>query len=138
MTGQARLDGRRGLGRAGEDIAARTLVEAGMTIVERNWRCPRGELDIVAHDIGPDYAHGGMDATWLVLVEVRTRRGRAFGSALEAVTWRKQTKLREVAACYVQSEGWTGPWRIDVVAVQMDTRGRLESVDLIRNAVQAE
>jgi putative endonuclease len=132
------LDGRRGLGQAGEEIAVAWLVEAGMRIVERNWRCPHGELDIVAHDVAADYVQGGVEATWLVLVEVRTRRGYSFGSAREAVDRRKQAKLREVASCYVQSTGWSGPWRIDVVAVQMDCRGRLESVELIRNAVTAE
>jgi putative endonuclease len=132
------LDGRRGLGQAGEEIAVKSLVGAGMRIVERNWRCSQGELDIVAQDVGPDYVRGGADMTWLVLVEVRTRRGYTFGSAREAVGRRKQAKLREVASCYVQSTGWTGPWRIDVVAVQMDSRGRLESVELIRNAVTAE
>ena len=106
--------------------------------MERNWRCPAGELDIIAHDEAPDYTLGGELATWLVLVEVRTRRGAAYGSALEAVNARKQDKLRVVAETYVQSTGWSGPWRIDVVAVQMDGRGRLQSIDHIRNAVQAE
>ena len=126
-----------GLVAPGENLAVEALVEAGMSIVERNWRCARGELDIVAHDAAPDYAQGGLSATWLVLVEVRTRRGRAFGSARQAVDGRKQAKLVEVASLYVQKTGWNGPWRIDVVAVQMDKRGRLESIDLIRNAVAA-
>jgi putative endonuclease len=109
-----------------------------MTVLERNWRCSVGEVDIVAYDSAPDFTRGGQIAIWLVLIEVRTRRGTAYGSALEAVDAKKQAKLRDVAATYVQSKGWTGPWRIDVVAVQMDRRGRLQSVDLIRNAVIAE
>lgn len=132
------VDARRALGAAGEEIAARALQDAGLVIVGRNWRCATGELDIIATDRAPDYTVGGAIATWLVAVEVRTRRGSAYGTALEAVDLRKQAKLREVASAYVQSADWTGPWRIDVVAVQMDARGRLQSVDHIRNAVFAE
>lgn len=138
MSGRRTVDARASLGRAGEELAAAALRDVGMSIVDRNWRCTVGELDIVAHDQAPDYTQGGVPATWLVLVEVRTRRGTAYGSARQAVDERKQAKLREVAAAYVQSTGWTGPWRIDVVAVQMDAAGRLESVELIRNAVLAE
>ena len=138
MTEQPKIDGRRGLGRAGEEIATRALIAAGLSIVERNWRCPRGEIDIVANDNAPDYSQGGSVTTWLVLVEVRTRRGYAYGSARQAVDTRKQAKLRQVTAYYVQSIAWQGPWRIDVVAVQMDSQGRLVSVDHIRNAVMAQ
>jgi putative endonuclease len=72
---------------------------------------------------------------WLVMVEVRTRRGLRYGSARESVTLQKQAKLREVGAAYVQATGWEGPWRIDVVAVQMDANGRLLAVEHIRHAV---
>ncbi len=128
-------DPRRGLGQTGEDLAVQALEEAGLTILERNWRCPVGELDIVAQEQAPDLVTGEERATWLVLVEVRTRRGERFGTARQAVTPRKQAKLREVAAHYVQALGWTGPWRIDVVAVQMDRAGRLLAVEHIRHAV---
>ncbi len=128
-------DGRRQLGRTGEDLATAALEKAGLTILTRNWRCAYGEIDIVAQERAPDYTQAGREAPWLVLVEVRTRRGTRFGTAIEAVTLRKQAKLREVAGHYVQANGWQGPWRIDVVAVQMDGRGRLLSVEHIRNAV---
>ena len=72
---------------------------------------------------------------WLVIVEVRTRRGVAFGSAAESVNAAKQAKLRTVAQAYVQEIGWTGPWRIDVVAIQLDARGRLLDLAHIRHAV---
>jgi putative endonuclease len=130
-------DARQGLGRTGEELAVKALSEAGLSVVDRNWRCPVGEIDIIAHDRAPDYSIGGELAVWLVLVEVRTRRGTAYGTAREAVTVRKQAKLREVGAAYIQAVEWTGPWRIDVVAVQMDKGGRLQCVDHIRNAVQA-
>ena len=87
-----KADPRRQLGNAGETLAVRTLTENGLTIVTRNWRCATGELDIVAHDIAPDYATGEMAATWLVLVEVRTRRGDRYGTAIQSVSTRKQAR----------------------------------------------
>ena len=128
-------DGRRSLGVRGEMIAANALRQAGLRIVERNWRCVAGELDIVAEERAPDYAQGDPDACWLVLVEVRTRRGHAYGTARQAFPGKKQSKLRELAALYVQEKLWQGPWRIDAVAVQMDSSGKLVSVEHIRHAV---
>ncbi len=122
-------------GQRGEEIAMRILQEAGLSIVERNWRCPAGELDIVAEEIGPDYASGEGDARWLVLVEVRTRSSTALGTARQAFTPRKQAKLREVAGHYLQEKGWRGPWRIDAVAVQLERSGREVAVEHIRHAV---
>ena len=126
---------RRSLGQRGELIAVRALRQAGLRIVERNWRCGAGELDIVAQERAPDYAQGEPDARWLVLVEVRTRRGHAYGSARQAFPEKKQAKLRELAALYVQEKLWQGPWRIDAVAVQMDGAGQLVKVEHIRHAV---
>jgi len=126
---------RRALGERGELIAARALREAGLRIVERNWRCSSGELDIVAEERAPDFVQGRSDALWLVLVEVRTRRGTAFGTARQAFPDRKQAKLRHLAALYVRERGWTGPWRIDAVAVQMDGSGRVVEVEHIRHAI---
>ncbi len=130
-------DPRKQLGRAGEAMAQRILREAGLTIVTCNWRCAEGEIDIVAQERAPDYVRGEV-CDWLVVVEVRTRRGLAFGTALESITPRKAAKLRQVARRYVQTTGWDGPWRIDVVGIQMDGQGRLLAVDHIRHAVQDE
>jgi putative endonuclease len=129
---------RRSLGQAGEEIALHTLEAAGLTILARNWRCPAGELDIVAQDVAPDYASGVPDAQWLVLIEVRTRRGDRFGTARQSVLGRKEAKLRMVAQHYVQAVNWVGPWRIDVVAVQMDGSGHMQAVEHIRHAVRDE
>ena len=130
-----KIDPRRQLGQMGEAWAARLLTEAGLVIVERNWRCAYGELDLIAEEVAPDYAQGGEQVTWLVVVEVRIRRGSRFGTAQASVTPAKQAKVRMVAAAYVQAVQWTGPWRIDVVAIQLDAQGRLvESVHL-RHAV---
>lgn len=129
------VDRRRATGRAGEEIAEQFLQQAGLTIIARNWRCAAGELDIIAEDIGPDFVTGDMAARWLVFVEVRTRRGYSRGGALAAFPPAKQAKLREVASQYVQETGWEGPWRIDAVAVQMDSGGDVLEVQHLRHAV---
>jgi putative endonuclease len=134
-TNTASSSPRRNLGQAGEQMAVGALEAAGFTVVTRNWRCSAGEIDIVAEELAPDYAHGGLAAVWKVLVEVRTRRGDAYGTALQSIGPAKQAKLRQVAKQYVQATGWAGPWRIDVVAVQMDGEGRLQAIEHIRGAV---
>ncbi len=115
---------RKALGHLGEELAARTLAARGYRIRERNWRCPAGELDIVAED-----------GDVLAFVEVKTRRGRAFGAPEEGVTPAKQAKLVELAATYAQESGWPGDWRIDVAAVELTPDGRLLRVEIIQNAV---
>ena len=134
----AAADARRALGKRGEELAADHLVAAGLTIVARNWHCREGEVDLVATEEAPDWTQGGATATWLVVVEVRTRRGDFFGTALESVTVTKAAQVRRVAQVYVQSVAWRGPWRIDVVAVQMDARGRLTTITHIRGAVTGD
>ena len=115
---------RKKLGQRGEELAAAYLEKRSCVVRERNWRCPVGEVDIVAED-------GGC----LVFVEVRTRRGREYGTPEESVTSAKQAKLVEVAQTYLQEHSWEGDWRIDVVAVEMTSGGKLLRVELIKNAV---
>jgi len=115
---------RKRLGQRGEELAAAHLEERGYVVRERNWRCPVGEVDIVAEE-------GGC----LVFVEVRTRRGRKYGTPEESVTPAKQAKLVELAQTYLQEHSWDGDWRIDVVAVEMTSDGKLLRVELIKNAV---
>jgi putative endonuclease len=117
-------DARRKLGQLGEDLAIAQLRKQSYVIHERNYRCPRGEIDIVARD-GP----------CLVFVEVRTRRGREYGSPEESITPAKQAKLIERAQTYVQENNWEGGWRIDVVAVEMSRAGTLLRIEVIQNAV---
>jgi putative endonuclease len=126
-------DPRRRQGQAAEAAAIRALTASGLTVLARNWRCPAGEIDIVAEDVAPDYASGETAARWLVLVEVRSRR-RSQGSARQSFTPRKLSKLQEVAAHYIQSTAWTGPWRIDAVAVQFEGE-HIVDVEHIRHAV---
>jgi putative endonuclease len=119
-------DDRRGLGRRGEELAARHLADKGYEIVARNWRCGVGELDLVVRDLDE-----------LAFVEVRTRRGSSLGSPEESITLAKQARLIALGETYVQAIDWNGGWRIDVVAIEMDRRGRLLRIDHYENAVTA-
>jgi putative endonuclease len=116
---------RQRLGRRGEELAARHLAAKGYQIVERNWRCAQGELDLVA-----------CDGECLAFVEVRTRRGRALGTPEESVSATKQARLVALAEAYLQAHDWPGSCRIDVIAIEMDAGGRLCRVEHYENAVQ--
>lgn len=106
---------RSALGRYGEGLAVRRLAQAGMTVLERNWRCGRtGEIDIVARD-----------GDVLVVCEVKTRREGLFEHPMAAVTPEKAERLRGLAERWVQSHGGAPPGgvRIDVVGVLLPRRG---------------
>lgn len=110
------------LGRRGEAIAARHLIGRGLTIVERNWRCTHGEIDLVARDRGE-----------LVFVEVKTRSSLAFGHPLEAITPRKLARLRRLAGAWCLAHpDETGDIRIDAVAVIAPRAGEIEIEHLER------
>lgn len=95
------------LGKKGEALAADFLAEAGMQLVERNWRCSQGEIDLVARD-GDE----------LVFVEVKTRSSLGYGHPLEAITVAKLARLRRLAAAWCAAHpGQAGLVRIDAVAV---------------------
>ena len=115
-------------GRRGEDLAAAALAASGYALVERNWRCPAGEIDIVARE----------NDTW-VFAEVKLRQGEAFGSPEDAVTSVKQDRLLQSARIYV-SEHELGDvfWRIDVVAIDLAPSGRVERLSIYRDAVRAD
>jgi len=116
---------RRALGQLGEELAVRHLQQLGYVILERNYRCPSGEVDIIARD-----------HERLAFVEVRARRGTSFGTPEESVTRRKQMRLVTVARNYLQEQGYADvDWGIDVVAVEFTPRGVLRRIELIRNAV---
>jgi putative endonuclease len=95
------------IGATGEDRAVELLVRHGYVIVERNFRCKAGELDIIA-----------FEGRTLVFVEVRTRRTPEHGSALHDVAWGKRRQVSRVASLYV---AWKQPSfesaRFDVVAI---------------------
>jgi putative endonuclease len=107
MGGNGRSDLRRDLGRYGEQLAARYLVERGFELLDRNWRCARGELDLVARD-----------GDCLVFCEVKTRRSVRFGQPVEAVSWSKAARLRLLAATWLACHDHHSPRvRIDVIAI---------------------
>ena len=94
-------------GRLGEELAAAHLIAQGLIVLDRNWRCDVGEVDIVARD---------GDA--LVICEVKTRSSRRFGSPLEAVTTAKAARLRRLAACWVRDHDvHPRQIRIDLVGI---------------------
>ena len=110
----------RKVGLRGEEIAVSYLKDKGYNILARNWRCERGELDIVAKD-----------GDILVFVEVKTRRTRWHGSPAEAVDNRKRERLRLLALNYIHQTGTSAAaYRFDVVTVE----GKAEKVTLYKNA----
>ncbi len=117
---------RKKLGAWGEELAARHLKQQGFEILARNYRLGRrGEIDIVAQE-----------GDCLVFVEVRTRRGSAHGTPEQSLTPAKQRRLIELGYRYRQEHaGLPADWRIDLVAVELSSRGELKRVELIRNAV---
>ena len=95
------------LGAHGERIAAAFLTDAGLRVLDRNWRCREGELDIVARDAGA-----------LVFCEVKTRRGTGYGHPAEAVTLAKQRRIRTLAQRWLAVHDEHAPEiRFDVVGV---------------------
>lgn len=118
---------RQSLGRLGERLAAAHLEARGYRMREANFRCRYGEIDLVAED--------GQD---LVFVEVKTRRGSAYGLPEEAVDARKARKLQDVACSYLEQHNLAEcSWRIDVVAVQFSVSGKLEEIRVYQHAIAA-
>jgi putative endonuclease len=111
--GAARPRTRQELGARGEDLAAAELEHQGMQIVERNWRCRIGEIDIIAAE-----KVGGRRT--LVFCEVKCRSGLGFGSPLESITYAKLRRLRQLTAQWLADRGVdTDAIRIDAVGVVM-------------------
>ena len=110
------------LGKSGEDLACRELERRGYAIVARRFRVRSGELDIVARD-----------GAVMVFVEVKTRAGRRFGTAAEAVTAAKQRRIARLAHEYLLRHRMSDcPCRFDVVSVHVDAG--TPAVEIIRNA----
>ncbi|MCH8989831.1 MAG: YraN family protein [Chloroflexi bacterium] len=113
------------LGQWGEGHARRYLEGKGYTVEATNYRSRWGEVDIVAR-------HGEE----LVFIEVRTRRGAAFGTPEESVTAAKSRRLIATAQDYLQTHGLEqSQWRVDLVSIRLDTAGKLLGVNHLENAV---
>ena len=119
-------DERKALGAAGEKVAERFLRRQRYTIVDRNYRTPAGEIDLVA-----------LDGQTVVFVEVKTRTGTAHGSPFDAVDGRKQRQIIRAARHFLAAKRLLDrPARFDVVGVWWE--GDAPRCELIRNAFDAD
>jgi len=117
-------DHRQGVGRRGEDLAARHLQQAGLAVIDRNVRLPWGEIDLVMRE-----------ADELVFVEVKTRIGDDSTAPDEIVNIAKLLRLERLAEAYVERLGDpTVAWRVDVVAVVLGRDGRVVRIDHLAGA----
>jgi putative endonuclease len=100
---------RQALGAYGERLAARELEASGLQVLDRNWRCAQGEIDIVAGSPG-----------LVVVCEVKTRRGARYGSPAAAITPEKTQRLYRLGAAWAAAHGCSGVrLRVDVVSVRL-------------------
>jgi putative endonuclease len=117
--------GRRGVGARGEKLAADFLEKKGYIILQRNYRCREGEIDIIAQQ-----------GECLVFVEVRTRKSPGFGTPEESISFSKKEKLVSLTDIYLQNcESLPPSWRIDVVAVELNSRNTVSRLEHIENAI---
>ena len=124
------MSSRASLGQWGERQARLHLEAKGYRVTTTNFRSRAGELDIIA-----------VDGDELVVVEVKTRRGDAFGLAEEAISPARAERLVTVAEEFLQSNNAfpydsETPWRIDLVCVNLDRQGNLLSINHIKHAVE--
>jgi putative endonuclease len=113
------------LGQRGEDIACKALKKDRYKIIEKNYRCRQGEIDIIAEDRGKV----------LCFVEVKAKSSFSFSLPEEAVTRRKQKKLQAAAYSYIDAKGFKPrAMRFDVVSVDLVSNG----CNIIKNAFEAD
>ncbi len=117
---------RREIGVLGENAAQNYLKKRGYRIIETNYRCPRGEIDIIARH-----------REYLVFIEVRTKSNLFFGTPEESISATKRSRMKLTAAYYLQSLSILPvSWRIDFVAVEMGDNGKLKRIEIIENVVE--
>lgn len=110
------------LGARGELIAAQFLIARGFRLVERNWRCRYGELDLIMRD-----------GNTLVAVEVKTRSGAGFGSPLEAITARKAARVRRLLLEWATQTHHRGaPLRVDAAGIMLRPDGSAPRIDHLK------
>lgn len=103
-------------GGPGEQAALQFLVEKGWTIKEKNWRYRRAEIDIIA-----------VDREWLVFVEVKSRT-QSVNPPEIAVSARQEARLADAAGEYMMQTHWDGPYRFDIITVNIQHAHRLDVV----------
>lgn len=114
------------IGRFGEDTASKYLEESGYTILDRNFRCRSGEIDIIASD-----------GNYIVFIEVKTRSGSFYGTPGEAVNELKQHKIIKVSETYIMKRKlFNYDFRFDVIEIVID-KAKNASIKLIKDAFQA-
>jgi putative endonuclease len=119
---------RQEVGKLGEKIARKFLKKRGYRIRETGFRCPHGEIDIIAQQ--KDY---------LVFVEVRTKSSLDFGAPEESITPTKKEKLIASALTYTNThQKLPSLWRIDVVAIELDDKGKTKRIELIESAIEQD
>jgi len=121
-----RVMDRQEVGKLGEKTAQKFLKKRGYRIRETGFRCRHGEIDIVAQQ--KDY---------LIFVEVRTKSSLDFGTPEESITAAKKKKLITLALTYTSThQNLPSLWRIDVVAIELDDKGKPKRIELIENAIE--
>lgn len=100
------------LGQKGEDMACSYLENKGFVLVQKNFRCRKGEVDLIMKD-----------GEILVFIEVKYRRSLHFGSPFEAIDIKKQEKLLDVSRYYLYTQAYKGPLRFDAVGIQKHANG---------------
>ena len=115
---------RRHLGEQGEALARPHKERDGFIVRDTNYHCPWGEVDIVVEKDEE-----------IVFVEVRTRRSKRFGSPEEAVTALQRKHLVSTANHYIEAHDLSLPWRIDLIAIDVDAKGVVERMEQLENIV---
>ena len=119
---------RRDTGILGEKLARDFLKKRGYHILETNYRCPHGEIDIIARH--KDY---------LAFIEVRTKKSLKFGSPEESITPAKRKRMIATAWHYQQAHDNLPPfWQIDIVAIELNQKGEPSRIELIENAISED
>ena len=116
---------RQEVGKLGEKLAQNFLKRKGYHILETGFRCREGEIDIIAQQKDD-----------LVFIEVRTKSSLRFGTPEESITQKKKEKLITSASTYISThQNIPSLWRIDVVAIEIDQKGKSKRIELIENAI---
>jgi len=121
-----RVMNRQEVGKLGEKTAQKFLKKRGYRIRETGFRCRHGEIDIIAQK-----------KDCLVFVEVRTKSNLDFGTPEESITRAKKERLIASALTYTSTHQDLPPlWRIDVIAIELNEKGKTGRIELIENAVE--